>query len=108
MKDGYTDANNATAESNDPKHQLLLQSSLNLPAGFQLGTIVRYVGKLPQPAVDAYTELDVRVGFKINKKVELSIVAQNLLEKRHLEFIPSSPAPREIERSLYGKILCRF
>ena len=108
LKDGYTDANNATAESNDPKHQLLLQSSLTLPAGFQLGTVLRHVGKLPQPAVDAYTELDIRIGFQLHKNIELSIVAQNLLDKRHLEFIPTSPAPREIERSLYGKITCRF
>lgn len=108
VKEGSNDSNKGSAESNDPKHQFLALSTLSLPAGFNLGTVFRYVGKLPQPEVDGYAELDIRIGFDINKNLELSIVAQNLLNKRHLEFIPSSPAPRELERGIYGKILCRF
>jgi hypothetical protein len=40
--------------------------------------------------------------------LELNIVGQNLLDNRHPEFIPSRPSPREIKRSIYGKIICRF
>ncbi len=108
LKPGSLDANNASAESNDPRHQFMLQSSIKLPGAFDLGTVFRFVDKLPQPYVSSYSELDIRLARKIGKIIELNIVAQNLLAKRHLEFIPSSPAAREIERSIYGKIICRF
>jgi len=40
--------------------------------------------------------------------LEVSIVGQNLLQESHAEFIPSSPAPKHIERSAYVKLICRF
>ena len=107
-KPGHKDANNASAESNDPQHQLVIQSRMKLPARFELGTIARYVGKLPEPEVPAYLGLDLRLGWTLSKAIELNLVAQNILNRRHLEFVPSSPAPRQIERSIYGKITCRF
>jgi iron complex outermembrane receptor protein len=108
VKRGSKDANNATAESNDPQHQLVVQSRIILPARFELGTIARYVGKLPEPEVPAYLGLDLRLGWTLSKAVELNVVAQNVLNSSHLEFVPSSPAPREIKRSIFGKIKCRF
>lgn len=108
VKSGNKDMNGARSESNDPENQFLLQSSIELPVGLQLGTVIRYVSKLPQPHVADYTGLDFRIGWKLNKIVELSIVGQNLLDDHHTEYIPSSPSPREIERSIYGKLICRF
>ncbi len=107
VKPGSRDLNGGTAESNDPVHQFLIQSTVGLPAGLELGTVIRYVDKLPDPFVSSYTGLDVRIGWKFLKVLELSVVGQNLLDKRHIEFIPSN-GPREIERSIYGKIICRL
>jgi iron complex outermembrane receptor protein len=107
VKSGSHDSNKGTAESNDPEHQFILQSAMNL-GPLELGTVIRYVGKLPDPHVPDYTGLDIRIGWKLNKILELNIVGQNLLDNRHAEFIPSSPSPREIERSIYGKIICRW
>jgi len=50
----------------------------------------------------------VRLGWKMTKAIELNIVGQNLLYKHHAEFIPSSPSPRQIQRSFYGKITVQF
>ena len=121
LKGGYTflkkhlwvkadskDANHATAESDDPQHQLVIQSNVKLPARFELGTVIRYVDKLPEPYVPSYFGLDVRIGWMLSKKIELNLVAQNLLDNHHAEFIPASPSPREIERSIYGKATFRF
>ena len=108
VKPGSLDANHGTAESDDPQHQLIIQSKIKLPAHFELGTVVRYIDQLPKPYVPSYLGLDVRVGWKLNKAIELNLVAQNLLDKRHPEFVPSSPSSREIERSIYSKISCRF
>jgi iron complex outermembrane receptor protein len=108
LKAGSKDANHATAESDDPQHQLVIQSNIKLPARFELGTVVRYVDKLPEPYVPSYLGLDVRIGWMLSKTIELNLVAQNLLDNHHPEFIPASPSAREIERSIYGKATFRF
>ena len=108
VKPGSQDTNEGSAESNDPDHQATIQSSFNLPGRVVLGAVLRYVDKLPDPKISAYKELDLRIGWKLNKIVEINIVGQNLLNSRHIEFIPSSPSPREIKRSIYGKIICRL
>jgi iron complex outermembrane recepter protein len=98
------DLNRATAESDDPENQFQVQSSMDLTDNVQLNIFGRFVDELPDPYVPSYIEMDVRVGWKLNKHLELNVVGQNLLHNRHGEFIPSSPAPRQIERSVYGKI----
>ncbi len=108
LKSGSKDANNATAESDDPQHQFVIQSKVILPARFEFGTVIRYIDKLPKPYVPSYFGLDLRVGWRLGKAIELNLVAQNLLDKYHSEFIPASPSAREIERSIYGKVTCRF
>lgn len=101
------DLNGASAESNDPEHQFLLQSNVKLPYNFEFGTVARYVDKLPRPVVPYYVGLDLRLSWKLGKVLELSVVGQNLLYERHREFKASTPL-REIQRSIYGKITCSF
>lgn len=101
------DLNGASAESNDPEHQFLLQSNVKLPYNFEFGTVARYVDKLPKPVVPYYVGLDLRLSWKLGKVLELSVVGQNLLYERHREFKASTPL-REIQRSIYGKITCSF
>jgi iron complex outermembrane recepter protein len=108
VKPESKDMNEATAESNDPEHQALIQSKITFLKRFDLGVVFRYVERLPDPFVSSYEEIDVRVAFRIGKLMELSVTGQNLLHDHHIEFIPSSPEPREIERSFYGKVICRF
>ena len=108
VKEGSKDTNEATAESNDPENQLLVQSRIKLPARFELGSVMRYVDHLPKPFVPHYFGLDMRIGWKYNTSLELNVVAQNLLDKQHPEFIPTSPSAREIQRSVYGKITYSF
>lgn len=107
VKPGSKDLNKASAESNDPENQFLLQAAADLPLHFQFGAVVRYVDKLQKPLVPEYTTLDLRLSWKFKKFLELSVVGQNLLNEQHLEFKASTP-PREIQRSVYGKIICRF
>ncbi len=104
IKANSADLNGGTAESNDPAHQVLLQSNIDLSDQLEFGTVVRYVSSLPEPEVSDYFGLDIRIGWKVNHFLDLSLVGQNLLDERHTEFIPSSPSPRKIPRSVYGKI----
>jgi iron complex outermembrane receptor protein len=104
---GSNDLNRATAESNDPEHQLLIQSSADLPGGLALDAVIRAVDELPDPRVPGYLDLDLRLAWSPAERLELSVVGQNLLHGEHAEFIPSSPSPRRIERGVYGKITWR-
>jgi iron complex outermembrane recepter protein len=108
VKENSSDSNQGSAESNDPQHQFLVQSSMDIRKTISLGIFLRYIGELPEPYVSDYTGLDVRLSWRPHKMFELSVVGQNLMGKSHTEFIPDRPAPKDIERSVYGKIVCTF
>jgi iron complex outermembrane recepter protein len=108
VKSTSMDLNKGSAESNDPEHQFLIQSVVDITRKIEWGTVIRYIGKLPKPVVKAYTGLDVRIGWKITRVIEINLIAQNLLNQQHQEFIASSRNRREIERGLFGKVICRL
>lgn len=108
VKPSSADLNGGSAESNDPAHQVLVQSNMDLTGGLELGAVARYVSTLPAPEVSEYFGLDIRVGWKVDDFWELSLVGQNLLDDQHTEFIPESPSPRKIPRSFYGKVIYRL
>ena len=108
VKSGSSDMNKASAESNDPQHQFIIQSMMDLPKNIELGAVLRYVAELPKPKVESYTGLDVRVSWRIVKALELSVVGQNLLENTHVEFIDASHPAHQVKRSVYGKIILRL
>jgi iron complex outermembrane receptor protein len=64
-------------------------------------------GRLPDPPVDAYAELDARLGFRVRPEWELAIVGQNLLNDRHLEFAAGTP-PQLFERAIYLRSTWRY
>lgn len=85
----------------DPGHQASLRSSMTLGSGWTLDADLRYVGSLPEPAVPAYEELDVHVGWQISRQWQVSVSGFNLLRTHHVEFtVPPSDA---IGRSVLGQ-----
>jgi len=103
------DINRGRSEGNDPHHQLLIQSMINLPGNLELDSVLRYVDNLNQagPTVPSYVSLDLRLGWRPTANWEFAIVGQNLLDKRHAEF--GAPATRqEIPRSVFGKLTWKF
>lgn len=101
-------------EDATPRHQVGLRSFLDLPAGFELDALFRYSSDIVRnpevvsgPEIDAYAELDLRIGWRGWRRMELALVGQNLLHRRHIEF--GTPQARgEIERSVYGKAAWNF
>ena len=95
-------------EAANPRHQVSLRSLVNLPAGFQLDAFVRWVDSIegPDPTmpVAAYVGADVRIAWRAGAQVEISVVGQNLLASRRMEFIGGT----EVERSVYGKVAVWF
>ena len=104
----------AFLEGATPRQQLSLRSLLDLPGDLQLDAHLRHstqLERLPEiqtgPGIDGYTELDVRLGWRASKRLEVALVGRNLLHDHHTEF--GTPAARgEIERSVYGKVTWQF
>lgn len=112
---GQTDISHALNETADPKHQFQIRSSMDLPQNLALDAAFRWVDSLTynnggEPgSVPSYFELDARLAWHPGRHWEFSIVGQNLLHDRHVEYIPPGPAPEEeITRSVYGKIAYSF
>lgn len=86
----------------DPGQVAKLQSSMTLPHGITLDAFLRYYSPLPNPAVPAYTELNLQAGWMINDRLRLAVTGENLLHPQHLEF-PAQGAhavPRSVFVSL--------
>ena len=95
-------------EGDDPNNQIMVQSSVDLPAHFQIDFTARYVDSLPSPAVPSYLSFDARLAWQY-KNLEIAIVGQNLADDQHAEFRGSATAPaQEIPRSVFGKVTLRF
>jgi len=100
------DASGVQAAGNDPGHQFSFRSQMSLANGWELDLAVRSIGDLPNPRVPGYTELDLRIGTRVARGLEVALVGTNLLDHRHPEF--GAPATRsEIGRSLLLKLLWR-
>lgn len=104
---GSNDPTKGANEFNDPAQTFKLRSSADLPGGFELDGFLRHVGQLPHPAVPAYTELDLRVGWHPSARWEVSLVGQSLLHPHHPEFQLASPTREEFQRGAYVRLVWR-
>ena len=107
IKPGSPDPVGPRALGNDPSHQWTLHSAWDLTPSQDLDVGLRRVAALPDPAVPAYTALDLRYGWRVRSDLSLSVRAQNLLDRGHPEY--GDPAPRsEIARSVFVQATWSF
>ncbi len=69
-----------------PRHQISCRSFMDLPMDLELDLWLRYVDELSSIDISRYCMLDARLGWKATKNLEISLVGQNLSDKKHLEF----------------------
>ncbi|MDO8586858.1 MAG: TonB-dependent receptor [Armatimonadota bacterium] len=111
----------AAAAGADPKNQFSIRSQLDLPRGMEMDVSAYYVGRLDLPTdavtgvqsgiqtVPSYLRLDLRLGWRANDSVAISIGARNILDKQHLEFAGfTGEQATEIPRSFYGQVALKF
>jgi iron complex outermembrane receptor protein len=113
-KPGEVDATDATSETADPKHQVSLRSSMDLPHQVTLDATLRWVdafdiddGPTAGPVVGvvpSYFELGTRLAWHVTRRLELSLVGQNLLHPYHVEYGYPVPAREEIARSVFAQV----
>jgi iron complex outermembrane receptor protein len=101
-------------EGATPEHQYGLRSFLDVTEDLQVDVLWRHIDavrSIPDivtgEGIPNYSQLDVRIAWHGWEQLEVSVVGQNLLDKRHPEF--GTPEARgEIERGVYAKLAWGF
>jgi iron complex outermembrane receptor protein len=109
LEEGSTDpvgVDNPTLR-NDPHYFGSLRSRFDLPRNVQVDLDFRRVGALSEPALEAYSELNVRVAWLPTDSLEFAILGRNLLHDRHSEF-GDAVSRSSIERDVVGEVRWLF
>jgi len=102
---GSLDTNSPLAVGNSPRHQFQIRSSIDLPQHFEFDSGLYYVGRLSALGVSDHARVDARLGWRPARSWELSVVGQNLLQPRHIEFADETLIiSTQIQRSVFGEI----
>ena len=104
---GSRDISGGVNEANDPASYFTVRSVFNVTPNVETDMWLRRVGKLPNPGVPAYTELNLRVAWRPRSEVEIALVGQDLLHDTHPEFGTSVPRRIEFQRSLRAQVVLR-
>lgn len=99
-------------EKATPDHIVSCRSLLNLSNTLELDAWLRYRDRIQigQQNIPNYVTLDLRLGWKPVKNLELSLVGQNLLDNHHPEFTDSFylPIASQIQRAYLAKFTWQF
>ena len=91
----------------DPRNQIRLQSYWNFAPHWQFDAYYRYVDRLAANNTPSYMTMDLRLGYRPNKNLDVSIIGQNLFCPHHLEFMSNSvygEPTYEINRAVYARL----
>jgi iron complex outermembrane recepter protein len=81
---------------NNPKRTASLRSLWNVTPEWEVDLAWRYQGRLESPVVPSYTVVDARLGWRASRRLDVSLLVANALDRRHVEF---SGAVAELRRS---------
>lgn len=110
LEEGSGDTLSTAAGDNSPAHQVHLRSLVDLPRGLELDASLFAVTEIDAGGrVPGYGRVDTRLGWSPRPSLELALVGQNLLRRRHPEFGPGFlVVPSQPQRSVYVKATWRF
>ena len=109
--------NTQTASDNaSPAHQWKLQSYLNLTKAIQFDCLLFYSSSFFSPvylaadqSIPQHTRADIRLGWRVSPRFEISLVGQDLFSAHHLEITPEALSPiTDAVRSFYVRTNWRF
>jgi iron complex outermembrane receptor protein len=101
LKAGSADVFGVGFAGNDPDYSLSLRSLVDLSARARFDLSARYVDELPAPYVPSYTNIDIRLSYRLTDHLELALLGYNLIDDGRLEFINPSLPPRQNARSFF-------
>jgi iron complex outermembrane recepter protein len=83
-------SSDVNGSGDDPGYQVFLRSQANLSQRLTLDLHLRAIDE-PAPQVPAYIELDARLGWRLNERVEIALAGRNLLDEAHPESFDIAP-----------------
>jgi len=99
----------ASESSSAPRQQAHGRAYMDLPARFEVSALAWRVGSIEGVPVEAYTRLDLNLGWRANRSLDLAIGVQNLLRNDAVEFFDISGTqalPRKVH--VIGELTWRF
>ena len=113
---GSTAVSFGKTKHDNPQHQFNVEAFFDLPKGFEFDIAIFYVDGLPGTTptaetdnVEQYVRLDLRLGYKPYDWLELSLVGQNLTDRRHYEGDDFTLGQStQVPRSGYAKVTLNF
>jgi iron complex outermembrane receptor protein len=98
------------AEGSSPVHSAELRSHFDLAHGVAWDASAYFVDRLKSGEIPSYTRLDTGLSWRWTEQLAISLVGQNLVKDRHLEFVDDSGSTRStlIKRSAYAKFTWQF
>jgi iron complex outermembrane receptor protein len=92
-----------------PAYTGQIRSQLNLPARLSFDQSLTWTSRLVGTGIPSYWRLDGRVARRLGESAEISLVGQNLLQPRFLEFGRQyGIVGTELPRSVFGRLEFRF
>ncbi len=116
LGDHYSEGMARSDMNKMPRRQFSLRSQHDLEAGGQLDFWLKHKSRTRFEAtqvpldIAAYTDLDIRYAWHPSRDTQVSLVGQNLLHRRRIEFVADQlPSTRvEIGRSVHVRAEYRF
>jgi iron complex outermembrane receptor protein len=97
------------AQVASPIHQVQVRSMFDITRRVYFDANAYHVGSVVDADAPAYTQLDARIGWRINDMVEVSAGGANLQSPRHKEFIADDFSGwNRIRRTAYVRLTWRF
>ncbi|MEO8099280.1 MAG: TonB-dependent receptor [Acidobacteriota bacterium] len=111
-----TDAGVELVTGSSPKYQARLHSTIDLLGNLEWDSAAYYVsgltpsiGGIHTDPIGRYTRVDTRLGWRFKEHMEFSLVGQNLLAPRRLEFSRlEQQNATPVQRSITGNVTWRF
>ena len=92
-----------------PQNQFQIRSLVNLDRKTEFDQTLYYTARLPGAAIAGHARLDLRLARRLGETVEVSLVGQNLLRPRTMEFGDAyDTIGTQAVRSVYGRVSWSF
>ena len=98
------------AEGSSPVHGAQLRSHFDLVRGIGWDASAYFTDTLRSGNIPSYTRLDTGLTWRLAEALAMSVVGQNLVQDRHLEFLDDNGTVRAtlIKRGAYAKLTWQF
>ncbi len=92
----------------EPNHVLSARAYINLPQNLEFDILYYFTSNNSIRNIPEYHRLDLRLGWKPIKELELSLMGQNIADEKHFELNELLERATQTERSYYFKATVNF